>query len=101
MPSFQRDGLGEVDARRLDARCRAMLGPLRHACGLVEFLGGVDQRLGGDAADVEAGAAGLDGLDDDGVDAELAGANGADITAGAGADDEKLADDLFHGISLR
>ena len=67
----------------------------------VEFLRRVDQRLGRDAADIEAGAAGLRLLDDDGIDAELAGANGADIAAGAGADDEELADDLFHVISLR
>ena len=66
---------------------------------LLELLGDMDHRLGGDAADVEAGAAQLAALDDDGVDAELAGADGADIAARAGADDEELAGDVGH-VSL-
>ena len=35
-------------------------------------------------------------LDDHRVDAELAGADGADVAAGAGADDQELAGDLLH-----
>ena len=67
---------------------------------LLEFLGRMDQRLGRDAADVEAGAASLDGFDDDGIDPELPGADGTDIATRTGADDEKFADDLFHGHQL-
>jgi hypothetical protein len=55
---------------------------------LVELFRRMDQRLGRNAADIEAGAARLAGFDDHRIDAKLAGANGADITAGTGADDE-------------
>jgi hypothetical protein len=67
--------------------------------GVVEVLGGLQQRLGGDAADVEAGAAeahfalrvvvGL-GFAAGGVEAELRGADGGDVAAGAAADDEDV-----------
>jgi hypothetical protein len=76
--------------------------------GVVEVLGGLQQRLGGDAADVEAGAAeahlalrvvvGL-GFAAGGVEAELRRANGGDIAAGAAADDYDV--ELFsHGKTL-
>ena len=53
--------------------------------------GGVQQRLGGDAADIEAGAAvRLALLHDGGLQAELRGADGAHIAAGAGADDDEI-----------
>ena len=59
--------------------------------GLLEQLGGVQQRLRRDAADVEAGAAeGRALLDHRGLQAELRRANGADIAAGAGADDDEV-----------
>ena len=58
---------------------------------LLEQLGGVQQRLGRDAADVEAGAAMRRALLDHGdLQAELRGADGADIAAGAGADDDEI-----------
>ena len=57
---------------------------------LVE-LGGVQQRLGGDAADVEAGAAVGGALLDHGhLQAELGGTDGADVAAGSGADDDQI-----------
>ncbi len=57
---------------------------------LVEF-GGVQHRLRRDAADVEAGAAeGGVLFDHGGFQAELRRANGADIAAGAGADDDEV-----------
>ncbi|MCY1441296.1 hypothetical protein D9M71_576050 [compost metagenome] len=79
-------GALDVDARRLhaDAQCR-VAGEL---AGLEIFLGGVDQRLGGDAADVQAGAAQGGTLHQHGADAELAGADGGDVAAGAAADDQ-------------
>ena len=99
MPSFHAMVLREVETR-FAPRCRAGSCP-RAMCETLEFVGRMDQRLGRDAADIEAGAARLLGLDDHGVDAELAGADGADIAARPGADHQKLAGDLFHGISFR
>ena len=59
--------------------------------GLVHHLGGMQQRLGGNAADIEAGAAeGLLLLDHRGLQAELRGADRAHIAAGAGADDDEV-----------
>ncbi len=59
--------------------------------GLGELFGGMQQRLRGNAADVEAGAAeGLALFDDGDLQAELRGADGADIAAGAGADDDEI-----------
>ncbi len=59
--------------------------------GLLEHLGGVEQRLGRDAADVEAGAAERLALLDDGdFHAELRRADRADIAAGPGADDDEI-----------
>jgi hypothetical protein len=58
---------------------------------LLEKLGSVQQRLGRDAADVEAGAAvGGPLLDHGDLEAELAGADGADVAAGAGSDDDEV-----------
>ena len=42
---------------------------------------------------------GLGRLDDHRVEAELAGADGADIAAGTGADDQELARDVLHRLS--
>ena len=62
----------------------------------LEHFRGVQQRLGRDAADVEAGAAmGLALFDDGGLQAELGGADGADIAAGAGADDNEIVGHKF------
>ncbi|KUP94357.1 hypothetical protein TRIHO_06760 [Tritonibacter horizontis] len=57
----------------------------------VQHMGRVQQRLGGDAADVETGAAkGLAAFDDGGLEAQLGAADGADIAAGACADDDDV-----------
>ncbi len=61
--------------------------------GLGEFLRGVKQRFGGNAADVEAGSAmrlRLAFFDDGDFHAELRGADGADIAAGPGPDDDEI-----------
>ena len=60
--------------------------------------GGVDQRLRGNAADVEARSAEPVGFDEDRVEAELAGADRGDIAARAAADDENLAAKLVHVV---
>ena len=65
----------------------------------VKGLGRVDQRLRGDAADVEADAADPLGFDQDRVEPELAGADRRDIAAGAAADDEDFAAKLVHAPS--
>ena len=58
---------------------------------LLEQLGGVQQRLRRDAADIEAGAAmGLALLDHGHLEAELRRPDGADIAAGAGSDDDEI-----------
>ena len=54
-------------------------------------FGGMQQGFRGDAADVEAGAAvGGALLDDRDLEAELRRADGADVAAGAGADDDQI-----------
>ena len=53
-------------------------------------LGGVEQRLGGDAAPVQAGAAHLAALYHGGVQAQRRGTQGGGIAAGACADDDQL-----------
>ena len=65
---------------------------------LSEALRSVKQRLGWDAADVEASAAmGGAFLDDCDFHSELSGADGANITAGAGADDNEI---VLHPILI-
>src|SRR5690606_297890 len=89
------DCMAEVDRRGAggDAE-RALAGG--GMGGLFKLLCGVDQRLGGNAADIEAGAARPSRFHDNGVQAKLARPDSADISAGAGADDEQLAGDFFH-----
>ena len=54
------------------------------------YLGGVEQRLGGDAAPIQAGAAHLPALHDGGVQTQLGRPQRCRITAGAGTDDDEL-----------
>ena len=65
---------------------------------LLEHFGGVEQRLGGNAADVEAGSAErLPLLDHGDLHAELRRADRADIAAGAGADHDEIVSQVwFH-----
>ena len=58
--------------------------------GKVHDFGRAQQCLGRDTAPVEADAAKRFALDDGGLQAELAGADGRDIAAGAGADDDEV-----------
>ncbi len=59
--------------------------------GFLEQFGRMQQRLRRDAADIETGAAeGRALFNDSHLHAELRRANGADITAGAGADDNEI-----------
>src|SRR5271170_7220038 len=62
----------------------------------MENLGGAEQRLGRDAAPVETDAAEIIALDDGGLEAELRGADGADIAARARADDDDVEIRLSH-----
>ena len=57
----------------------------------LDVLGRVEERLGRDAADVDAGAAErLVHLDADGVEAKLGGADGGNVSARAAADDDDV-----------
>ncbi len=96
---FPADRSRQVERRRADLDAEWVLAA-GHMRDLVELFRRMDERLGRDAADIEAGATRLAGFDDDGVDAELSGADGADIAAGTGADDEQLAGDFFHHGTL-
>jgi hypothetical protein len=58
--------------------------------------GGVDQRLRGNAADIEARSTELIAFDENRVETELAQADRGDIAARAAADDENLAAKLVH-----
>src|SRR5438874_12954944 len=63
-------------------------------------LGRAQQRLGRNAAPVEADAAEIGFFHDRGLEAELGGADGGDIAAGAGADDDDVEGRVGHGYSL-
>ena len=66
------------------------------------MLRGAEERLGRDAADVDAGAAeGLVGFDADDGEAELCGADGGDIAAGAAADDDEIRGEGLVGHGVR
>ena len=66
--------------------------------GFFEEFAAVEQRLGGDAADVEAGAAQCGAAFGAGdLQAKLRGADGRDIAAGAGTDDEDVVVIISHG----
>ena len=65
---------------------------------VVENLGRAQQRLGRDAAPVEADAAEIVALDDGGLEAKLRGADGADIAARPRADDDDVEIGLSHSI---
>ena len=79
--------VGEIELRLADPDAH----PGEAVPGLLEQLGRVQQRLRRNAADIEAGAAeGRVLLDHRHLHAELRGADGADIAAGAGADDDEI-----------
>ena len=91
------DRLGEIELGRPDREADRVQ-RLRVAKPM-RRVGGVDQRLRGDAADVEASSPEPVGLDQDRVEAELAGADRRDIAAGPAADDENLAAKLVHVLA--
>jgi hypothetical protein len=67
----------------------------------VEQLGGVEQGLGRDAPDVEAGPAErLPALDAGGLQPELRGPDGGDIATGPGADHDQVEIGLSHSSVL-
>ena len=89
-PVFPADQLAHVQLWRLgegDAQLIAF-----RVLGHVLILGRrVDHRLGGNATTIEAGSAQTVLVDNDGVEAQLAGANGGRIAARATTDNENLA----------
>ena len=90
--------VGPVDLRRgdvVDAEFGTML-------EVVPDFGAEKEGFGGDAADVEAGAAELVcALDEGGLEPELAGADGGCVACGPAADDGYVVNDLWHWGSFR
>ena len=81
----------QLDRAELDAMTR------EGVLGFLELLGTGQQRLGRDAADIEAGAAQRLALFDAGrLQAKLCGADGGNITAGSTADDDNVVGFLRH-----
>ena len=67
---------------------------------VVVDLGRAQQRLGRDAAPVQADAAEIGFFDDRGLETELRGADRGDVAAGAGADDDDVEGCVGHGYAL-
>ena len=80
------DDLGEVGGRRAPGAEAKGVGMVH----VMEDFGRAKQCLGRDAAPVEADAAEILALDDRGLEAELRGADGGDIAAGTGAEDDEI-----------
>jgi hypothetical protein len=76
-----------VEVKRGAGRRQAVVLQVRQA---LVFLAGLQQRLGGDAAPVQADAAQILTLDDGRLQTQLAGADGGDIAARAGADHDEV-----------
>src|SRR4029077_9289039 len=67
---------------------------------VMENLGRAQQRLGRDAAPVQADAAEIGFLDHRGLEAELGCTDRRDISAGTGADDDDVEGCVGHGYAL-
>ena len=78
------------DCRRIEADIVGFQAVVLGVLHVMENLGRAQQRLGRNAAPVEADAAEIIALDDGRLEAELRGADGGDIAAGAGADDQDV-----------
>ena len=79
------DGLGVVDGKVVEGHAE-----LPGAVEEADDLSVPQNRLGWDAAPVEADAAQRFALDDNSSEAQLRGSNGGDIAAGAGANNGQL-----------
>ena len=91
------DEVVPVELRRVDAVDAVAAGVLE----VVPDLGREEHRLGGDAAPVQAGAAELVGLFDEGdLQAVLRGADGAGVAGGAAANDDQIKDRLCQSFLL-
>ena len=76
-----------MDARDVDALVRGLDTELSGLTSLIRDLTGVQQRLGGDAAVVQAGAAELVLLDQGDVQAQLRPAQGSGVTTATASED--------------
>src|SRR5438093_9781482 len=81
--TLHRDAVVGFDSTRVDAELLRVPHEPRD-------IGGVEQRLGGNAADVDAYPAELLLLDHRGAHAELGGANGGDVAGGTPAQDDDV-----------
>ncbi|CPU65290.1 Uncharacterised protein [Mycobacteroides abscessus] len=82
--------LVRVDSRHVDALERAAHAELRALAGAVGELGRVEQRLGGDAPVVQAGAAEPARLDERDVETELGGTQRGGVAGAASAQDDDV-----------
>jgi Iap family predicted aminopeptidase len=93
---------GKVEGRPLDAETERR--GRRLLARMMERIGDMDDRLRRNAADVQAGAAEAAFapalLDQDDVEAQLAGAYGRDVAAGSATDDQHLGGNLCHLMPL-
>src|SRR5262249_12030501 len=94
---------GRADAVHVDLGVAELHAKVGGVAGLGDELGGVQQRLGRDAADVQAGAAGpVTGVDERDLEALVGGEEGGGVAAGAAAEDGELRFNHFgHGWTLR
>ena len=97
---FPGDEAGHVELGRFGQRDAelALTGVFGH---VLEHAGGMDEGLGRDAAAIEAGAAQPVLVDNDGIQTQLAGADGGRIAARATTDDEDFAATFLHDVRLR
>ena len=88
------DGAGEIQARLFDLEPERRFARLLH--GMAVGVGGMNQRLGRNTADIEAGAAQRLPFGQYDVEPELAGADRRDVAAGPAADDQQFCVDVVH-----
>ena len=91
------DAFADVEGRRrnVDTQCRMLVVLL----GLMKLLSHMDQRFRGNAANVQASAAQRLTFDQNGLNAQLPGANRRDVAAGAAANDQQRGVQGLHCIT--
>ena len=99
----ERDQLGGICLNWGCIPTKALLrtSEINHLLQHVENFRRAQQRLGRDAAPVQANAAEIIAFDDRGLESELGGADGGDIAARSGADDDDVEIGLSHSNLAR
>src|SRR5262249_26287332 len=91
-----------ANAGNVDARLFEMDAEFGGVAGVGNELGGVQERLGRNAADMQTGAAGLlAGVDESDLHALIGGVEGGGVAAGTAADDDEFGFvDFGHGSTF-